>query len=333
MKKKILLVLMAFLIAAPSGIGLCKEFYEGKTMKIIVATKPGGGYDLYGRMLAKYMAKYLPGSKIIVKNRPGAGHIIGCSETYHAKPDGLTFGTFNRSLPLAQLAELKGVKFDLTKMSWFGSPASDLYSLVMVNKFKTLDDIRNAPEVRLSSAGVGSQSHVTAELFKSMFKLNNIKVVPGYGGGEAELAMMRGELDGQFGSLSSLTKFVEEGNGNVVLLIGKSKPAGFSNVPLMNEVITEKKYQPVLKLLNTLNVLARPFAGPPGIPADRMKILLDAFYKSCNDPEFLAFAEKSGVPIDLTPGDEALDLVKGIIELEPDLVKLIKDAYGSGEGD
>jgi tripartite-type tricarboxylate transporter receptor subunit TctC len=333
MKKKILFVLMAFLIAAPTGIGLCKEFYEGKTIKLIVATKPGGGYDLYGRMLAKYMAKYLPGSKIIVKNRPGAGHIIGCSETYHAKPNGLTFGTFNRSLPLAQLAELPGVKFDLTKMSWLGSPASELYSLVMVKKFKTLDDIRNAPEVTLSSAGVGSQSHVTSELFKNMFNLDNIKVVPGYGGGEAELAMMRGELDGQFGSLSSLTKFVEEGNGNVVLLIGKNKPAEFSDVPLMHEVVKEQKYQPVLKLLNTLNVLARPFAGPPGIPADRLKILRDAFYKSCNDPEFLAFAEKSGVPVDLTTGEEALELVEGIIELDQSLVQLIKNAYGSGEGD
>jgi len=331
MKKKILFVFIAFLIAAPAGIGLCKEFYEGKTIKLIVATKPGGGYDLYGRMLAKYMKTYLPGSKIIVKNRPGAGHIIGCSETYHAKPNGLTFGTFNRSLPLAQLAELKGVKFDLTKMSWLGSPASELYSLVMVNKFKTLDDIRTAPVVKLSSAGIGSQSHVTSELFKNMFNLDNVKVVPGYGGGEAELAMMRGELDGQFGSLSSLTKFVEEGNGNVVLLIGKNKPKDLANVPLMHELVKEEKYQPVLKLLNTLNVLARPFAGPPGIPADRLKILRDAFYKSCNDPEFLAFAEKSGVPVDLTPGEEALGLVKGIIELEPDLVKLIKDAYGSGD--
>jgi tripartite-type tricarboxylate transporter receptor subunit TctC len=331
MTKKILWVLLALFIAAPTGTGLCKEFYDGKTIKLIVATKPGGGYDLYGRMLAKYMQTYLPGSKIIVKNRPGAGHIIGCSETYHAKPNGLTFGTFNRSLPLAQLAELKGVKFDLTKMSWLGSPASELYSLVMVSKFKSIDDIRKAPEVKLSSAGVGSQSHVTSELFKNMFKLNNIKVVPGYGGGEAELAMMRGELDGQFGSLSSLAKFVKEGNGNVVLLIGKSKPQELADVPLMHELVKEAKYQPVLKLLNTLNVLARPFAGPPDIPADRLKKLRDAFYKSCKDPEFLSFAEKSGVPIDLTPGEEALDLVKGIIELDPDLVKLIKDAYGSGD--
>jgi len=333
MKKKILFVLMAFLIAAPTGIGLCKEFYEGKTMKIIVATKPGGGYDLYGRMMAKFMGKYLPGSKIIVKNRPGAGHIIGCSEIYKSKPNGLTFGTFNRSLTLAQLAELQGVKFDLTKMSWLGSPASELYGLVMVKKFKSLDDIRKAPEVKLSSAGLGSQSHVTSQLFATMFNLKNIKVIPGYAGGEAELAMMRGELDGQFGSLSSLTKFVEEGNGRVVLLIGKKAPPEFADVPMMHNLVTEKRYTPVVKLLNTLNVLARPFAGPPGIPADRLKMLRDAFYKSCNDPEFLAFAEKSGVPVDLTKGEEAMEMVEGILELDPDLVKLIKDAYGSGDGD
>jgi tripartite-type tricarboxylate transporter receptor subunit TctC len=330
MKKLRCLVWVAVLsLVVPASVWSA-EFYEGKTIKLIVATNPGGGYDLYGRMIAKAMQDLLPGSKIIVKNRPGAGHIIGCSEVYHSKPDGLTFGTFNRSLPLAQLAQLAGVKFDLTKMSWIGSAASELYSLVMVPKFKTLDDIRTAPEVRLSSAGIGSQSHVTAELFKRMFNLDNIKIVPGYGGGEAELAMMRGELDGQFASLSSMQSFVDQGKGNFVLIIGKSKPQGLENVPLLSEVITDKKYEPVLKLLNTLNILARPFAGPPGIPADRLQILREAFYKACESPEVLAFAEKSGVPVDLTKGEDALPLVEGILGVDPDLVALIKEAYGSG---
>ena len=153
------------MVTMPLALGHTADYYKGKTIKLIVATKPGGGYDLYGRMMAKFMQKYLPGSKIIVKNRPGAGHIIGCSEIFHSRPDGLTFGTFNRALPMAQVADLKGVKFDLSKMSWLGSPASDLYILVMVTKFKTIDDIRKAPKVMLASAGLGSQANVTAENF------------------------------------------------------------------------------------------------------------------------------------------------------------------------
>ena len=329
MQKKIILFFLIFMVTMPLAMGHAADYYKGKTMKLIVATKPGGGYDLYGRMIARFMQKYLPGSKIIVKNRPGAGHIIGCSEIYHSKPDGLTFGTFNRALPMAQVADLEGVKFDLTKMSWLGSPASDLYTLVMVSKFKTLDDMRKAPVVKLSSAGLGSQSHVTSELFKKMMGFDNIKVIPGYGGGEAELAMMRGELDGQFGSLSSLMSFIKEGNANILLFIGKARPQGYENVPLLSELVTDPNYTPVVGFLNTLNVLARPFAGPPGIPADRLKILRDAFVKACNDPEFLTFAEKSGVPVDLTVGEEARKLVKSMITLSPNLKKIIKDAYQS----
>lgn len=331
MQKKITLMFLVFLVTMPLTIGYAAEYYDGKTIKLIVSTKPGGGYDLYGRMMAKSMQKYLPGSKIIVKNRPGAGHIIGCSEIFHSKPDGLTFGTFNRALPMAQLAELKGVKFDLPRMSWLGSPASDLYILVMVPKFKTVDDIRNAPEVKLASAGLGSQANVTAELFKKMMSFDNIKVIPGYGGGEAELAMMRGEVDGVFASLSSLMSFIEEGNGNIILFIGKSKPQGYENVPLLSDIVTDPEYLPVVGFLNTLNVLARPFAGPPGIPADRLKILRDAFNKACSDPDFLSFAEKSEVPVDLTEGEDAAALVSSMMTLSPDLKKIIKDAYQSGD--
>ena len=141
--------------------------------------------------------------------------------------------------------------------------------------------------------------------------------------------MMRGELDGQFGSLSSLMSFIKEGNANILLFIGKARPQGYENVPLLSELVTDPNYTPVVGFLNTLNVLARPFAGPPGIPADRLKILRDAFVKACNDPEFLTFEEKSGVPVDLTVGEEARKLVKSMITLSPNLKKIIKDAYQS----
>ena len=101
------------------------DFYKGKTVTYIVATAPGGGYDLYGRLVAEYMQKYLPGSTFVVKNMPGAGHLIGTNTIYASKPDGLTIGTFNTGLIYNQLIGLDGVKFDLNKMSWIGKAASD----------------------------------------------------------------------------------------------------------------------------------------------------------------------------------------------------------------
>jgi len=316
------------LILSASAPGHAKPFYDGKTIQIVVATKPGGNYDFYARLVAHGMQKYLPGSTVIVKNVPGAGHIIGANEIYASRPNGLKFGTFNRALALSQLANLKGVRFDLTKMSWLGSTASDIYCLVTVPKFKTLDDVMKADLVRLASAGLGSQSHISAALFAEMKGLNNLRNVTGYGGGEAELAMMRGEVDGQFASWSSMAPFVAAGHGQPVLFIGKKQPQGFENVPLLQDVVKDKKYQSVIDLLLALNVLARPYAGPPAIPADRLQILEEAFAKTCADPEILQMAKKRGIEIDFTDGKEALRLIKSMLNQEPKVIKLLKEAYG-----
>ena len=332
MKKRIVLFSLAFvllLLPLLANHAVAKPFYEGKTIRLIVATNPGGGYDFYGRLAARFMQKHLPGSTIIVKNVPGAGHIIGCNEVYHAKPDGLTFGTFNRALPLAQVAGLKGIKFDLAKMTWLGSASSEIYSLVTTKKFRNVEDLRKAEEVKFSSAGIGSLSHVAAELFKEMTGIRNIKLITGYGGGEAELAMMRGELDGQFGSWNTMGQpFVEEGHGVPLIFISKEKPKGYEEVPLLQELVTEKEYEPVVSFLTTINLLGRPFAAPPDMPEDRAKILQDAFAKACGDEELLKIAQKSENPIVYTDGDEALKMVQSLLHLPPQVVKLIKEAYG-----
>ena len=276
------------------------------------------------------MQKYLPGSTIIVKNVPGAGHIIGTNEIYHAKPNGLTFGTFNRALPLGQVAGLKGIKFDLSKMSWLGSPTTEEYSFIVSTKtpWRSLEDVMKADKVLLSSAGVGSISHVTPILFAQMVGLTNFKLVTGYEGGEAELAMMRGEIEGQWGSWASLRAFVEEGHGVPVMFITQKPIKGYENVPLFQNVITEEKHKPVVELMLAINVLGRPFAGPPDIPQDRLKVLQDAFAKACRDPELLKIAEKVEKPIEFISGDEALSLVKNLMTLPPEVLKSVKEAYG-----
>src|SRR5918997_2843269 len=101
------------------------DFYKGKTVTYIVATAPGGGYDTYGRLVAEYMQKYLPGSTFVVRNMPGAGHLIGANAIYASKPDGLTIGTFNTGLIYNQLIGSEGVKFDMNKMSWPGRAGSE----------------------------------------------------------------------------------------------------------------------------------------------------------------------------------------------------------------
>jgi tripartite-type tricarboxylate transporter receptor subunit TctC len=331
MKRKIVFIsIVAALLLLPffTNHAVAKPFYEGKTIRLIVTTRPGGGYDFYGRLIGRFMQKHLPGSTFVIKNVPGAGHVIGTNQLYHAKPNGLTFGTFNRAIPFTQVADMKGVKFDVSKMSWLGSATTETYSFIVTKKFKDLDAVMKADRVNLATGGAGSIAFVAGSLFIQMMDLKNIKNIGGYHGGEGELAMMRGEIDGQFASWNSLKQFVDEGHGHPVMFIANKQPKGYEHIPRLQDIAPEEKNKPVVNLMLTVNLLGRPFAGPPGIPADRLKILQDAFKKACEDPELLKIVQKAERPIEYTSGAEAYDLVKEIINLTPEMKALVKEAYG-----
>jgi tripartite-type tricarboxylate transporter receptor subunit TctC len=329
-KKQLFLALLTILIVFVSATHSdAKPFYEGKVIKIIVATKPGGGYDFWARLIGASMEKYLPGSTVIVKNLPGAGHVIGTNATYMAKPDGLTIGTFNRAVGLTQLVGMKGVKFDFTKFNWLGSPNSEVYSfMVRSDLFKNIDDVLKADNVRLATTGLGAISYITPLLFYQMLGKTNYTVATGYSGAESEMALMRKEMDGTWGSIESLKSVVDGGYGTCVMLIGKKQPAGFEKVPLLKEYIADEKNKPVVELLNGLNIVGRPFALPPKVPADRLKIMQDAFYKACHDPEFVKTAAKSEKEVDFVGSDEVYAWANSMLSLPPETVKLLKKAYG-----
>ena len=329
LKRLIISITVLLLLLMPIPEVIAEEpFYKGRTITLIVATKAGGGYDFYGRLIAKFMQKHLPGSTIRVKNVPGAGHIIGTNEIYNAKPDGLTFGTFNRAIPFTQVAGLEGVNFDLARMSWLGSATPEIYSFVVSNKIKSLDDLRKADKVIIASGGAGNLTEVAAALFIQIASLNNTKTVGGYYGSEPELAMMRGEVDGQFVSFNSILQFIKSGHGHPIMFISKKQPQGYEHIPLITDVVKEEKYQSVVNLLLAVNLLGRLFAGPPEIPEDRLILLRKAFKKACEDPELLEIAAKAKRPIGYISGDEARGLVSQIMKLPAETIELLKQSYG-----
>jgi len=331
MRRKTALFSMALVFAAATlcvSVAAAKPFYEGKVIKIIVTTKPGGAYDFYGRLLAKFMQKQLPGSTIIVKNVVGAGHIIGTNVIYQSKPDGLTFGVLNRSVGLGQVAGLKGIKFNIAEMSWLGSPASEITGLfVNAEKFKTLDDVLKADNVRMVTGGVGTVAYVTTLLFFNMIGQDNFTLGTGYSGGEVELSIMRGAMDGHFGAFQSRQVMLKEGYGRVLLFIGKTKPAGYEDVPFLREVIKDQKNKSLIDVLMGLNEIGKPIAGPPGIPKDRLRILREAYAKTLEDPELLAYAKKADRPIDPVGFEECEKNAKGYLELPAGVVETIKKAF------
>jgi len=315
-------LLMPFYTAA-------KPFYEDKKIKIIIGFKPGGGTDFYGRMLARAMMKYLPGSLIIVNNVPGASGIIALNKIYVSKPDGLTFGAFNRGLPVAQLVGIKGIKFDIRKVSWLGAPASDTYGLyVSSKKYKGLDDLIKAKNTRYATTGLGTTGYFIAVLFYRMMGLDNYSIGTGYSGSELSMAIIRGEADALFGSYATQQALIKSGELTPIFFIANSKPTGFEDVPYIQDIVTQAKYRPLIDFLNGLFVVGRPFVGPPGIPKDRLTILRKAFAQAINDPASIELTKKVNKPLNFVSPNTAEKWVEGIFNLPEDIVKVLKEAFG-----
>lgn len=281
-----------------SAAGAAEAFYDGKTITYIVATKPGGGYDTYARLIATYLEKYLPGARITIKNIPGAGHIVGTNRLYAAKPDGLTIGSFNTGLVYAQLLQREGVRFDLRKMSWIGKAASDPRVLVVGTEsgFANLDDLRGAGRpILLASSGIGTASHNETTLLAHALGLK-VAIIPGYGGNEGEMGIMRGEIAGTFGSYSSLRPFVENGFGKFIFRVG-GDAAPIAEVPAVRDLVRGDEARGIAALIEAQTELGRLTAGPPGIPPDRLRLLRAAYQNALEDPDLRRQAARLRIPI------------------------------------
>jgi tripartite-type tricarboxylate transporter receptor subunit TctC len=312
-------------VAASSALAQTgADFYKGKTVTYIVATAPGGGYDLYGRLISEYMQKYLPGSTFVVKNVPGAGHLVGANTIYNSRSDGLTIGTFNTGLIYSQLIGRDGVKFDLTKMSWIGKAASDPRVITIgqqspITSFKQLTEQKQP--VNFSTAGVGGAAYVETVMLTNALKLP-IKVQSGYNGSDDPIAIRRGEITGTLASRSSWQLFVDNGFGRFIVQIGGKE----KDVPQLSELITDPGAKALVALIQTQGDISRLTAGPPDIPPDRLAALRTAYREAMEDKELQARAEKLERPVEPAYGDDVLKLVKAALNQTPETIVLLKQA-------
>jgi tripartite-type tricarboxylate transporter receptor subunit TctC len=298
--------------------------FDGKTITYIVATKPGGGYDTMGRLVARYLEKHLPGSRIIVKNIPGAGHLVGAKTINAADPDGLTIGTFNTGLIYQQLTSKDFGDLDLAKMSWIGKAAIESRVLVASTKsnLKTLDDFRDsARKVKMAAAGKGSASYQESRILSETFKLNT-EILAGYEGTESELAMMRGEIDAYLGSASALKPFIDNGHGRIILEVGGKAGSPYPQARDLAEGVAAKS---IISFIETQAQLSRLTVGPPAIPPPELKALRDAYMAALTDPQLLAEAEKLELPIAPLSGDVVAERVRSAFSLPPQTLGLLKE--------
>jgi len=314
------------------GAAADENYFSGKTITYVIATDPGGGYDTYGRMISRHMQKYLPGSRIIIRNVPGAGHIVGANTIYASRGDGLTIGMFNTGLIYNQLLQLEGVNFDLTNMSWVGKASNEIrVMLVATNSpYKSFEDMLAADEpVKFAASGVGSAAYLDTRILDTVYPEFDIETIAGFAGAEGELSMMRGELSAQVGIASSYDQFVANGNGYFALAMSQLAADLYPDVPVAQDYATTEEGLQLLGLLEALSDLGRLTVGPPGIPADILAVLRDAHSKAVNDPELLAEAMQIHIPITEGSGEYVEQRIIEALNQPAEIVALLGQAATS----
>ena len=282
------------LAGAPAAVAA--PFYKGKTIKITVRSSPGGGYDFYGRLIARHLARHIPGNPdIIVINLPGAGGIVATNYLMNrAKRNGTELGILNRELAMAQRVKSTGVKYDVRKLIPIGSAASSTQVTVMAGNHpvKTLADLKKYDKpVLMAVTGPGSGSYQGA----SLLKLDGfpIKVITGYSGGQERfLAIARGEVHGTVNSYESTIAAIREHGFRVIAYYGAKHPTLGPNVPHVREGLSKTGRQ-LVALMAAPMAAGRPFFTTPGVPADRVKILRAAFKATIEDPQLIKEAKRA----------------------------------------
>ncbi len=343
------LIFGAFFLFVPSLLLFfsrvaAQEFYKGKTITIIVGNSVGGAQDDWARFIAQHLGRHVPGNpSIIVQNMPGAGGIVAANHVYNiAKPDGLTIGMVNPAIYTDQLLGAKEVRFDWTKFGWIGSPERIDQVLFMRTDtpYKTLDDIRKAPEPpRCASLARSGLGYFLPRLMEEGLGIK-FQIVVGYGGGgEMNLAIEKGEAVCRAGTVSAYVAreptrtWIKTGFVRALVQSGTRRFSKLPDVPTIYELYDAHNVpdatKRVARVMLSSGDLGRPLMAPPATPADRIKVLRDAFAKSMTDPALLAEAKKRNWDIDLLHGEALEAMAKEIMQQPPEVIERVKKILGS----
>jgi tripartite-type tricarboxylate transporter receptor subunit TctC len=322
-----------FLVAIPQASA--DDFYKGKTLTFVVGFAPGGGFDTYTRLIARYFAKHVPGNPtVVVENRTGAGSLIAANYIYHQAPkDGTVIGNWIGPLVLQQVLGNKAAKFDGRKFGWLGAPTPDsgVCALTKASGINTIDDwFKSKRLIKIGTTAPGSTTDDVPKLVQAALGLP-MNFVQGYKGtSRIRLAAESGELDGGCWAWESIKPTwaagLKSGDVKVVLqTIDKAHP-DLQNVPLAIKYAKTDEARALLAVADGPYAQgARPYTVPPGVPQDRLQLLQKAFMATLRDPELLKDAKKSQIDIDPIDGPTVAKLMAALYEMDPALkTKLAK---------
>jgi tripartite-type tricarboxylate transporter receptor subunit TctC len=296
------------------------DVYRGKSVELDIGFSVGGAYDVYARMLARHMSKYIPGNPTIVpKNVEGAGSMRLANYLYNAAPrDGTIIGTISRGTVFEPLLGNNGAQFEPTKFNWVGSTNKEVSVCVSwyTSGVATVADARTRVLV-MGASGPSADSYQSAKISNAVLG-TKFKIVTGYpGGNDIDLAIERGELQGRCGwswtSLKALhPMWLEQHKLNILFQTGLSKHTDLPDAPLVVDLAKTDEDRAILRLIFARQVMAWPYLTPPGVSADRIEALRKAFNDTMQDADFLAEAEKARLEITPVAGADVEKLVQDV---------------------
>jgi tripartite-type tricarboxylate transporter receptor subunit TctC len=308
------------------------NFYEGKTIRIVIALGTGGGYDSYARLVSRHLGKHIAGNPtVIVQNMPGAGGIIAANHIYNVAPkDGTVIGALHANLVLAQVTDTPNIEYDARKMIWVGRMVSgglDIHHTWHTTGVTSFDDLLKR-EVVFGGGGPTSSSIVEASAINKMMG-GKLKILGGYKGtADTTLALERGEIDMASKNWELIrvqhADWLKDKKINLIVQFGLQRHTELPNVPTILEVSKTEEQKAVWRLILSPIAIGYALSMAPGIPPDRVAILRKAFDEMMKDPEMKADAEKAKLDLDPATGEQLEQTVAAMFKADASSIAIAK---------
>ena len=322
---------------APGRADAVSDFYKGKDLRLIISSTVGGGYDVYARTIARHLGRHIPGNpNIVPQNMPGAGGIAAANHIYAIAPkDGSVIAAIQNTVPFEPFFENKAAVFDAAKLSWLGTPTTEvgMYIVWHASKVKSLRDAQTM-EMIAGGAGAASTPAFYGRVFNQILHMK-ARLVTGYPGqNEILLAMENGEVEAMPSPFwSSLKvqrpKWYPEATIRVLFQYGAAPHPELQGVPFALDLLDNAADKILLTAASAPLALGRPYAAPPGIPADRLAALRAAFDAMVRDPAFQAEATRRNLYIEPTAGADVQAESDAIVATPKDIVDIAARAFNA----
>ncbi|MDB5643785.1 MAG: efflux transporter protein [Hyphomicrobiales bacterium] len=329
--KAVLGILMGVAALSPAIAPAAAQPAAGsKNLTIVVAFGPGGGYDNWARLVGRHIGKYLPGNpSSIIQNMPGAGGYVAASWIYNLAPkDGSTIALISRDVAVGPVIGAPGARFDALKMNWLGTPATDTNVCIANDKaaVQSVDDLTKK-ELIVGDVGPGSGTHTYPAALNELIG-TKFRLVSGFrSSADVFLAMERGEVDGICESLDSVIgkrpDWITSGKVRI-LFQGGAEVNEHVKAPFVSELAKTDEQKAAIRFLYAGQGIGRPFVAPPGLPADKLAALREAFAKVMVDPEFVEDAAKMKLEVEPKDGPHLEALVKEIYASPKEIIEKMK---------